>query len=156
MKIGGYRIQLKNSYVNLFVPIFIAAVLAYYMISAWPIVHTDAMLLIRVLAAFITLSLVLIIKDEFIIQKADDAPVEKKPFFSSDQECMKFIGFVSLTCLYFIALFYIGFIISTLVYSIVAMYYLGVRSVLTLTLLPILFTGIIYTVFRVLLLVRLP
>lgn len=154
MKIGGYRIRFKN-YGDLVVPAIFAAVLIYVMISGRNIMHTDAMLMVRGVAALMALSLVIIFKQELIIQKVDDTPIEKKPFFTTKDECTKFIGFAILSAIYVAALPYGGFIISTLVFSIVSLFFLGVRG-LALLLIPICLTASTYVMFRILLLVSLP
>jgi len=157
MKIGNYRIRLKKSCADLFIPVLFAVILAYYMISAINIMDTNAMLMIRGVAVLMIISLVFIIKEELIIQKADDCPAEeKKPFFSSTEECIKFVGFTALATFYFITLPYLGFIISTVIYSFVTMYFLGVRNIKVLILLPIILTACTHIMFRMLLLVPLP
>ena len=157
MKIGGYHIRLKKSCADLFIPILFAAILIYYMLDSMSIMNSDAMLMVKVVAALMALSLVFVIKGELLIQKADDSPLEyKKPFFSSAEECTKSIGFTLLAFLYFAALVYAGFIISTLAYSVAALFFLGVRSIKTLILLPILLTAGTYIMFKIVLLVPLP
>ena len=157
MKIGGYRIRLKNSYADLFIPILFGAVLIYYMLASRRIMNTDAMLLIKPLAVFIALSLIFIFKGEVLIQKVDDIPLEeKKPYFSSKEEYIKLIGFTFLILLYFVALTYVGFITSTPVFSAAAMFVLGVRNIKVLILLPVLLTAGTYILFKVILSVNLP
>jgi hypothetical protein len=127
------------------------------MLASMSIMNTDAMLLVRGIAALMALSLVFVIKEELVIQKVDDGPPEeKKPYFSSKGELINFIGFTLLVSLYFIALPYLGFIISTAVYSLATMLFLSVRSIKVLILLPILLTASTYIMFRIFLLVPLP
>ena len=157
MRIGSYCIRLKRSYADLFIPLLFAAVLIYYMYGSWSIMNTDAMLLVRGVGILMALSLIFVIKEEFVIQKVDDSPPEvKTPFFAAKDELKNFIGFTFLVALYLVALPYLGFIISTAVYSLTTMLFLGVKSPKVLILLPILLTASAYIMFRIFLLVPLP
>jgi len=156
MKIGGYRIRLKN-YANLFIPIVFTAVLIYYVAGSWRIIHTDAMLMMRPVGYLMVLSLLFIIKQELVIQKIDDnLSTKKETLFSTKGDRANFIVFALLTFLYTIAFNYAGFTIATLVFPAVAMFFGGIRSIKVLTLVPILLTISVYIAFGVILRVSLP
>ena len=156
MKIGGYHVRLK-SYANLFIPILFTAVLIYYMLGSRHIMNTDAMLMAKVVAGVMALSLAFIIKGELIVQKADGSPTEeKKPLFSTREDYVKSTGFALLAFLYIFSLTYVGFTVATLAFLAAAMFFLGIRSVKTLILTPILLTAAIYVLFRIILMVSLP
>lgn len=155
MKVGCYRIHLKNY--SLFIPIVFTAILIYCMVDNWSIINTDAMLTIKTVAILMVLSLAFILKEEVVIQKADDnLPEEKESFLSTTENYIKFIGFVLLFFLYIFAFTYVGFFIATLVFLVAAMYFLSVRSIKILLLVPTLLTASIYIVFKMILMISLP
>ena len=157
MKIGVYTIHLKHSCIYLFIPLLAMAVLAYYMLGSQPYMDTDAMLMIKPLALLMALSLVFIIKGELVIRKIDDALSHKKePFFASKKDCIQFLGFTLLSCLYIYAMPYAGYVIATLLFSAVAMFFLGVRSRKALFLVPVILTATIYLMFKTILTISLP
>jgi hypothetical protein len=133
------------------------AVLIYYLVESQHIMNTDAMLMIKAVGVFMVLSLAFVIKEELVVQKADDDIQGEKPsFFSAKTACMNFIAFSLLSFLYIIALPYAGFIIATLVFPAIAMLFWGVGSVIKLIVAPILLTAGIYLLFKVFLMISLP
>ena len=119
--------------------------------------NTDSMLMIKAVGILMLVSLAFVIKDELVIQKVEDSfPKEKKPFFSTKEDCVRFMSFTILSFLYIVALPYAGFIISTLIFPAAAMFFLGVRRVRSLVITPILLTVSTYILFKVFLMVSLP
>jgi len=155
LRIGKYRIYLKNSG-SLIFPFIVLSFCTAYLIQSSKIFTNLTMLLVRLTFYAIVVFTFLVLKEEIQITTGKKTDSRKAPnnFFADKRKRIWF--FIIGMGAYIVLLDKLGFILSTLFFTSIMMNMLGIKDKKILILLPVCLVTIIYFMFSAWLMVPLP